>query len=117
LVLAPLHNRHNPPIAQNRLAIANFPIPLAANFFAVRGRLCNASMTCLVIRIREIADPELRAKIVAALADRRGCAAAAIPDWFELDDADYVDLLNDLDPKNAGGDENDGPERPRDPRM
>lgn len=21
---------------------------------------------------------------------------AAIPDWFELDDADYVDLLNDL---------------------
>jgi hypothetical protein len=21
---------------------------------------------------------------------------AAIPDWFELDDADFVDLLNDL---------------------
>ena len=49
-----------------------------------------------MIRIREIRDPELREKIVAALADRRGMSAAAIPDWFELDDADYVDLLNDL---------------------
>jgi hypothetical protein len=49
-----------------------------------------------MIRIREIADTELRRKIVAALAERRGTTAAAIPDWFELDDADYVDLLNDL---------------------
>jgi hypothetical protein len=49
-----------------------------------------------MIRIREITDPELRKRIVAALAERRGCSAAAIPDWFELDDADYVDLLNDL---------------------
>jgi len=49
-----------------------------------------------MIRIREIGDPELRAKVVAALADRRGMSAAAIPDWFELDDADYVDLLNDI---------------------
>ena len=49
-----------------------------------------------VIRIREIRDPELRQRVTVALAERRGCAAAAIPDWFELDDADYVDLLNDL---------------------
>ena len=49
-----------------------------------------------MIRIREILDPELREKILAALAERRGCSIAAIPDWFELDDADYVDLLNDL---------------------
>jgi hypothetical protein len=49
-----------------------------------------------VVRIREIIDPELRQKIVEALAQRRGCSAAAIPDWFELDDADFVDLLNDL---------------------
>lgn len=49
-----------------------------------------------VVRIREILDPDLRRKIVEALADRRGCSAAAIPDWFELDDADYVDLLNDI---------------------
>lgn len=50
-----------------------------------------------MVRIREILDPELRNRIVAALADRRGCSVAAIPEWFELDDADFVDLLNDLD--------------------
>ena len=49
-----------------------------------------------MIRIREILDPELKSKIVAALADRRGMSAAAIPEWYELDDADYVDLLNDI---------------------
>jgi hypothetical protein len=49
-----------------------------------------------MIRIREIMDPELRQRIVAALAERRGVTAAAIPEWFELDDLDYVDLLNDL---------------------
>jgi hypothetical protein len=49
-----------------------------------------------MVRIREIADPELRQKIIAKLAERRGTSVAAIPDWFELDDADYVDLLNDL---------------------
>lgn len=49
-----------------------------------------------MIRIREIADPDLKRQIVEALARRRGTSAAAIPEWFELDDADYVDLLNDL---------------------
>jgi hypothetical protein len=49
-----------------------------------------------MIRIREITDPELKARIIAALADRRGMSPAAIPEWFELDDADFVDLLNDL---------------------
>jgi hypothetical protein len=49
-----------------------------------------------VVRIREILDPELRAKIVEALAERRGMSIAAIPEWYELDDADYVDLLNDI---------------------
>jgi hypothetical protein len=53
----------------------------------------------------------LRKCIVQALAERRGCAAAAIPDWFELDDADYVDLLNDL--KEGDSADNDR----RDPRM
>ena len=48
------------------------------------------------MRIREITDPELRQRIVTKLAENRGCAAAAIPDWVELDDADFVDLLNDL---------------------
>ena len=62
-----------------------------------------------MIRIREIADPELRARIVAALAERRGMSPAAIPEWFELDDADYVDLLNDLKDRES-------PEPDRDPR-
>ena len=52
---------------------------------------------CAVVRIREIIDPGLRQKTVAALAERRGCTVAAIPDWFELDDLDLVDLLNDLE--------------------
>ena len=60
-----------------------------------------------MIRIREIMDPELRQRVVAALAERRGCSIAAIPEWFELDDADYVDLLNDLkeDPDLEPGDD------------
>jgi len=64
-----------------------------------------------MVRIREITDPDLRGRIVEALASRRGCSASAIPDWFELDDADFVDLLNDL--------KQDDPdiELPGDPRM
>lgn len=61
-----------------------------------------------MVRIREIVDPELRQKIRVALAGRRNCSAAAIPDWFELDDADFVDLLNDL-----RGDEPELDEYPR----
>lgn len=49
-----------------------------------------------MIRIREIHDPELKQKILEKLAIRRGLSVAAIPEWFELDDADFVDLLNDL---------------------
>ncbi|HXE56325.1 MAG TPA: hypothetical protein VN541_25080 [Tepidisphaeraceae bacterium] len=60
-----------------------------------------------MIRIREILDPELRRKVVAALAERRGCSVAAVPDWFELDDLDYVDLLNDLKPENESQDSDD----------
>ena len=55
-----------------------------------------------MVRIREIVDPELKGRIVRALAERRGCSAAAIPEWFELDDADYVDLLNDLKEAEEG---------------
>ena len=62
-----------------------------------------------MIRIREITDPELRARIVAVLAERRGMMAAAIPDWYELDDLDFVDLLNELK-------DNEGLEPPTDPR-
>jgi hypothetical protein len=54
-----------------------------------------------MIRIREISDPELKRRIVAALAERRGMSPAAVPEWFELDDADFVDLLNDVKEADA----------------
>jgi hypothetical protein len=60
-----------------------------------------------MIRIREIIDTDLKRKIVEALAERRGCSVAAIPEWYELDDLDYVDLLNDLKEKDE--DELDDP--------
>ena len=60
-----------------------------------------------MIRIREILDPDLRQRITAALAERRGCSVAAIPEWFELDDADYVDLLNDLKEAESDPDADD----------
>jgi hypothetical protein len=68
-----------------------------------------------MIRIREILDPELRNKVLLALAERRGCSAAAIPEWFELDDADYVDILNDIRAAERGLSEDDD-EPLRDPR-
>jgi hypothetical protein len=62
-----------------------------------------------MVRIREILDPDLRRRIVEALADRRGCSPAAIPEWFELDDADFVDLLNDLRADDPRRDDLDDP--------
>jgi hypothetical protein len=64
-----------------------------------------------VIRLREILDPELREKVRAALAERRGMTTAGIPDWWELDDADYVDVLNEIrDAENPRrGDDDDDP--------
>jgi hypothetical protein len=58
-----------------------------------------------MIRISHISDPELKQKVIAALAERRGMLPGAIPEWFELDDADFVDLLNDL--REEAEDEND----------
>ncbi len=49
-----------------------------------------------MIRIAHISDPDLKQRIIAALAERRGMSIAGIPEWFELDEADFVDLLNDL---------------------
>jgi hypothetical protein len=63
-----------------------------------------------MIRIREISDPELKAKVIAALAERRGLSPAAVPEWYELDDADFVDLLNDL--RDGPDADNEAGERP-----
>lgn len=47
-----------------------------------------------MIRIREISDPDLKARVVAKLGELRGLLV--VPEWFELDDADFVDVLNEL---------------------
>ncbi len=65
-----------------------------------------------MIRIREIADPDLQRRVVEKLADARGLSPAAVPEWYELDDADLVDLLNAIREEDDGVDP-DG----RDPRM
>ena len=64
-----------------------------------------------MVRIREILDPDLKRRIVEKLAEHRGMSPAAIPEWFELDDADFVDLLNEL--REPGAYDEDL----RDPRM
>jgi hypothetical protein len=55
-----------------------------------------------MIRIREIDDPELKAKVIAVLSDWRGLNE--IPEWFELDDADYVDVLNEIRARESPAD-------------
>lgn len=61
-----------------------------------------------MIRIREILDPELRRQVVEKLAEWRGMPAGSIPEWFELDDADYADLLSEINhPEEEGEAEDD----------
>ena len=67
-----------------------------------------------MIRIREILDPDLKRRIVEALAERRGVSPGMIPEWFELDDLDVADLLDDLRRKEEG---RTGLEPPDDDRM
>jgi hypothetical protein len=62
-----------------------------------------------MIRLREILDDDLRRRITEKLAENRGCSPAAIPDWFELDDLDFVDLLNDLQAAEQPQNEIDDP--------
>jgi hypothetical protein len=58
-----------------------------------------------MVRIRHISDPELKAKVVAKLAEWRGMSAAQVPEWYELDDADYVDLLQAIREDEEGDDD------------
>jgi hypothetical protein len=62
-----------------------------------------------MVRIRHILDLELRAKVIAKLAEFRGCSPGMIPEWFELDDADYVDILQALKEDEAGDRDMDDP--------
>ena len=92
------------PIAR-RTGIESFSDPFGKR---IPASLAKIAKLIAMIRIREIIDPELKRRITEALANRRGCSSAAIPEWFELDDADYVDLLNDLK-EDAENDVEDDP--------
>ena len=58
-----------------------------------------------MVRIYHITDPFLREKVLAKLAEWRGTTAAEIPEWFELDDADYSDILIELRGDEDGRDQ------------
>lgn len=60
-----------------------------------------------MVRIDHIVDPVLRDRVVAKLAEWRGTTPAQIPDWFELDDADYSELLIELHADEEGRFDND----------
>jgi len=46
-----------------------------------------------MVRIREILDLELKAAVIAKIEAWRGMPAGSVPEWFELDDADFSDIL------------------------
>ena len=58
-----------------------------------------------MVRIHHITDPFLREKVLAKLAEWRGTTPAQIPEWFELDDGDYSELLIEIhaDEENGQG--------------
>lgn len=49
-----------------------------------------------MIRLREIDDEVLRERVRAKIAEQRDMPAAAVPDWFELDDADLSEILIEM---------------------
>jgi len=51
-----------------------------------------------MIRIRHIDDPVLKDKVIAKLREWRGIT---VPEWFEMDDADYVDVLKAIEQDEA----------------
>jgi len=55
-----------------------------------------------MIRIYHIADDELKQRVINKLAEYRGCDPSGIPDWFELDDADYSEILIELRAEETG---------------
>ncbi len=46
-----------------------------------------------MIRLLHIDDPQLRERVRAKIAESRDMSPADIADWWELDDADFSDIL------------------------
>jgi hypothetical protein len=65
-----------------------------------------------MVRVREIIDPALRDRVIDALALRQGVRPEDIPHWYEMDDAAYTELLQEL---NEASDIVEV-EQPKDPR-
>lgn len=55
-----------------------------------------------MVRVLHILDPELKRKVCEVLTDWRGFPGGQVPEWFELDDADYVDILNEIKRRESG---------------
>lgn len=49
-----------------------------------------------MIRLREIDDEKLRERVRQKIAESRGMLPSEIADWWELDDADFSEILIDL---------------------
>lgn len=49
-----------------------------------------------MIRLREIDDLKLRETVREIVAEQREMSPADIPDWWELDDADFSEILIEL---------------------
>jgi len=49
-----------------------------------------------MIRIDQIIDPVLQKRVIEALARRQGVQPEDVPRWYEMDDADYSQLLLEL---------------------
>ena len=66
-----------------------------------------------MIRVRQLAkyvpDERLRIRLIEKLSEIRGFPGGSIPEWFELDEADFADLLNELKLEDAGPEKFDDP--------
>jgi hypothetical protein len=50
-----------------------------------------------MIRVFQITDPALRGRVIDALAHRHGVSPEHIPQCYEMDDAAFSELLQELD--------------------
>lgn len=55
-----------------------------------------------MIRLLHIDDPQLRERVRAKIAEGREMDAAHIPDWWEMDDADFSAILIELRHEDEG---------------